>query len=368
MPSSLSVQNETLSTYSKADLKPQNRQAELTPIRLSAPLAAAKKSGENTKEYLTDRLTHVSMPYEALEVEAYAQENADLKRRLDGLEGTNRSLLSQLRHLQQAVNKSSSASANSTSSSPSAPPSSVPQTSGSASSVGSKKSTSSTSLSSSSSSAYLMAFLACFAALFAGQPDASTSTTSGSRPYLPLLSPSPKALATSGHIVGDLSTFGSLHQIGYTWTARTHKMAPRLDGEYARGPNVSYMRELPTGTAPIHRMHEWARTPTYFKEERNSQDQGAVRMKNSLSRSRILGSAREFDECEPMTWWEYFFDQSSAKCRDDREAVKVTENDLFVKAVELVNTVNSTVQNQFVLALVQPKYVLGLANGILLSA
>lgn len=144
-------------------------------------------------------------------VEAYAQENADLKRRLDGLEGTNRSLLSQLRHLQQAVNKSSSASASSTSSSSSsALPSSVPQNSGSASS---KKSTSSTSLSSSSSSAYLMAFLACFAALFAGQPDASASTSSGSRSHLPVLSPSPKALATSGHIVGDLSTFGSLHQV-----------------------------------------------------------------------------------------------------------------------------------------------------------
>lgn len=69
-----------------------------------------------------------------------------------------------------------------------------------------------------------------------------------------------------------------------------------------------------------------------------------------------------------MTWWEYFFDQSSAKCRDDREAVKVIENNLFVKAAGLVSEVNSTVQNQFVLALVQPKYVLGLANGILLSA
>ncbi|KAL5107572.1 Cyclic AMP-responsive element-binding protein 3-like protein 1 [Taenia crassiceps] len=316
---------------------------------------SAQESRRKKKEYV-----------ESLEkrVEAYAQENADLKRRLDGLEGTNRSLLSQLRHLQQAVNKSSSASANSTST----PSSLVSQTAGSTSSVGSKKSTASTSLSSSSSSAYLMAFLACFAALFAGQPDAFTSVSPGSNSHLPVVSPSLKALATSGHITGDLSTFGSLHQIGYTWTARTQKMGPRLDGEYARGPNVSYMRELPTGSAPIYRMHEWARTPTYFKEERNSRDQEAVRMKSPLSRSRILGSAREFDECEPMTWWEYFFDQSSAKCRDDREAAKVIENDVFVKTVGLVNVANSTVADQFVLALVQPKYVLGLTNGVLLSA
>ncbi|KAH9281108.1 Cyclic AMP-responsive element-binding protein 3-like protein 1 [Echinococcus granulosus] len=316
---------------------------------------SAQESRRKKKEYV-----------ESLEkrVEAYAQENADLKRRLDGLEGTNRSLLSQLRHLQQAVNKSSFASANSTSSSSSSPPpSSVSQNSGPASSMGSKKSTSpSTALSSSSSSAYLMVFLACFAALFAGQPDASTSTSPGSRSYVPALSSSSKALATSGHIVGDLSTFGSLHQIGYTWTARTQKMGPRLDGDYARGPNVSYMREVTKGTASIYRMHEWARTAAYFKEEQNSQDQEAVRIKSPVSRSRILGSAKDFDECEPMTWWEYFFGQSGAECRDDREATKVIENDPLVRTNRLVNAVNSTVQNQFVLAVVQPKYVPGLAN------
>uniref|UniRef100_A0A0R3WML3 BZIP domain-containing protein n=1 Tax=Hydatigena taeniaeformis TaxID=6205 RepID=A0A0R3WML3_HYDTA len=320
---------------------------------------SAQESRRKKKEYV-----------ESLEkrVEAYAQENADLKRRLDGLEGTNRSLLSQLRHLQQAVNRSSSASSNSTPSSSSSTTSlSVPQNSNSTASVGSKKSTS-TSLSSSSSSAYLMVFLACFAALFAGQPGTTTSATSGSSNYFPASSSSPKALATSGHIVGDLSTFGSLHQIGYTWTTRTQKMGPRLDGDYARGPNVSYMREHPTGTASIHRMHEWARTPTYFKEERDSHYHGTTCTKNSPNRSRILGSAKEFDECEPVTWWEYFFDQSSGKCRDDRTASKVVENDLLVRSTNLVNAANATAQNQFVLASVQPKFALGLANGILLSA
>lgn len=48
-------------------------------------------------------------------------------------------------------------------------------------------------------------------------------------------------------------------------------MGPRLDGDYARGPNVSYMRDLPTGTASIYKMHEWARTAAYLKGERTSQ-------------------------------------------------------------------------------------------------
>ncbi|KAL3319304.1 cAMP responsive element binding protein 3-like [Cichlidogyrus casuarinus] len=58
---------------------------------------SAQESRRKKKEYL-----------ESLEkrVDGYSQENGDLKRRMESLESTNRSLLGQVRHLQQLLNKS----------------------------------------------------------------------------------------------------------------------------------------------------------------------------------------------------------------------------------------------------------------------
>ncbi|VUZ44649.1 unnamed protein product [Hymenolepis diminuta] len=213
---------------------------------------SAQESRRKKKEYV-----------ETLEkkVESYAQENARLKGQVENLEMHNRTILGQLRQLRHLVDKTTSNVASSQTISTSSP--SKNSTTNNSKKTSSNSSNSNTNAAT-NSSAYLMVFLACFAALFAGQPDYPSSSSNSNSQII--ASSSPK-----GHIVGDLSTFGSLHQIGYTWSARTQKMGPRLDGDYARGPNVSYMRDLPTGTASIYKMHEWARTAAYLKGERTSQ-------------------------------------------------------------------------------------------------
>uniref|UniRef100_A0A5K3EWZ3 BZIP domain-containing protein n=1 Tax=Mesocestoides corti TaxID=53468 RepID=A0A5K3EWZ3_MESCO len=305
---------------------------------------SAQESRRKKKEYV-----------ETLEkrVEVYSQENSELKRRLDGLEGTNRSLLSQLRHLQQLVNK-----ANLTSS--------VPTTSSTSSSVSAVKRSSnsnSNSFSSSTSSACLMVFLVCFAALFAGQPDAESN--SGSSLSFRVHT------TTSGHIVGDLSTLGSLHQIGYTWSGKNHKTYPsnpRPDGDYARGPNVSHMRSPPTGTASIYRVHEWART-SYLKGNIQPKPQNSNTPAVPTGRSRLLGSSKEFEECEPLTWWEYFFGKSGFEC-PDTDGTRSTEETLFKPTGQQTNqSVNqSSTPLNASMQLEKPLYLIRMSSIILQSA
>lgn len=139
-----------------------------------------------------------------IRVENYAQENARLKGQVENLEMHNRTILSQLRQLRHLVDKTAS---NGVASSISQTVStSSPSTKTSPSTNPKKTSNSSIVSTASNSSAYLMVFLACFAALFAGQPD-NSSSSSASNSYLTASS------SSKGHIVGDLSTFGSLHQV-----------------------------------------------------------------------------------------------------------------------------------------------------------
>nr|CDS26954.1 cAMP responsive element binding protein 3 [Hymenolepis microstoma] len=280
---------------------------------------SAQESRRKKKEYV-----------ETLEkkVENYAQENARLKGQVENLEMHNRTILSQLRQLRHLVDKTASNAASSQAISSSSP--SKNSTTGNSKKTSNNSSNFNTNVAT-NSSAYLMVFLACFAALFAGQPDYPSSSSNSNSQLL--ASSSPK-----GHIVGDLSTFGSLHQIGYTWSATTQKMKPRLDGDYARCPNVSYMRDHPTGTASIYKMHEWVRTAAYLKGERASQSSERTVVKKPVSHSRILGSSKEYNECEPMTWWEYIFGLSGTECRDDKEVtVSKLEADLFSEAILLAN-------------------------------
>lgn len=121
----------------------------------------------------------------------------------------NRTILSQLRQLRHLVDKTTSNAASSSSGSQGLS-SNGSSLSTKNSTIGNSKKTgngasNSASATTNNSSAYLMVFLACFAALFAGQPDYSNSSNSNSQL---ISSSSPK-----GHIVDDLSTFGSLHQV-----------------------------------------------------------------------------------------------------------------------------------------------------------
>lgn len=136
-------------------------------------------------------------------MESYAQENARLKGQVENLEMHNRTILGQLRQLRHLVDKTTSNVASSQTISTSSP--SKNSTTNNSKKTSSNSSNSNTNAAT-NSSAYLMVFLACFAALFAGQPDYPSSSSNSNSQIIPSSSP-------KGHIVGDLSTFGSLHQV-----------------------------------------------------------------------------------------------------------------------------------------------------------
>nr|VZI31290.1 unnamed protein product [Spirometra erinaceieuropaei] len=257
---------------------------------------SAQESRRKKKEYV-----------ETLEkrVEVYAQENSELKRRIDGLEGTNRSLLSQLRHLQQLVNKSNtngSGGLSNCSSSGGTSGNTINNTGGNSSN--SNKRSASTAFDSHASSGSgsrsgttstcLMVFLLSFAALFAGQPTGdSTSTASSLRFYS---SPSDSSL-------GDISTFGSLHQIGYTWSGKTGLLG---DGETS-GLSPETKGRIRASRLRALERQRWR----HGLLKRDFHSSSELFNGKSVTRSRILGSSKELEECEPLTWWEYFFGPTS---------------------------------------------------------
>ena len=165
------------------------------------------------------------VPYYPCRVEAYAQENAKLKTELDRLGEQHRIMLSQLRQLRHMVdNKAPNSGATATTTTSSTATSNSPTTSkkitGSNVTSGSNQGNNSVS---GSSSAFLMVFLACFLALFAGQHEYTTTVGSGVASYSSAIAASSKR-----HIVGDFSTFGSIHQVNWpTQPILTRPMRPR---------------------------------------------------------------------------------------------------------------------------------------------
>uniref|UniRef100_A0A0V0J5N2 Cyclic AMP-responsive element-binding protein 3-like protein 2 n=1 Tax=Schistocephalus solidus TaxID=70667 RepID=A0A0V0J5N2_SCHSO len=251
---------------------------------------SAQESRRKKKEYV-----------ETLEkrVEVYAQENSELKRRIDGLEGTNRSLLSQLRHLQQLVNKSNTNSSSNGLSNCGSSGSNNVSNAGGSSSNSIKRSTSTAFDSHASSgsgsrsgttSTCLMVFLLSFAALFAGKPAGDPASTASSLRFYSY---------PSDNSLGDISTFGSLHQIGYTWSGKT--------GIPGGGEALSLSPEA-RGLIKASRLRALERQrwrQGLLKRDMHSSSE--LFNEKPVSRSRILGSSKELEECEPLTWWEYFF-------------------------------------------------------------
>lgn len=91
-----------------------------------------------------------------------------------------------------------------------------------------------------------------------------------------------------------------------------------------------------------------------------------------MSHSRILGSAKEYEECEPVTWWKYVFGQSGDECHDDKEKTEFKlEEGLFFEAVLPTNqtlTNDTATHNAFGIPLVNQNSLLRLANIIVVSA
>ncbi|KER21160.1 hypothetical protein T265_10456 [Opisthorchis viverrini] len=251
---------------------------------------SAQESRRKKKEYV-----------EALErkLNACAQENMDLKRRNDGLESTNRSLLGQLRLMQQLLNKSKTTSAgatgttavsNSHTSNSEGPKAGSRHTSGNGS-VG-------------SASTCLMVFALCFAALLVGQPPDLNSHTSVGLTF----GPHPHSLLNNLITNGP----GSLSHIGYTWSTHRDYDAVSISKHANRhhGSNCSAFSLSNARDRHIDRVRrtKWRDDIMSRLDKRRPLPQQPA-VQTPVPRSRLLGAPSELDECiaAPRSFWSYLF-------------------------------------------------------------
>ncbi|GAA50447.1 cyclic AMP-responsive element-binding protein 3-like protein 1 [Clonorchis sinensis] len=250
---------------------------------------SAQESRRKKKEYV-----------EALErkLNACAQENMDLKRRNDGLESTNRSLLGQLRLMQQLLNKSKTTSggATGTAVSNSHPNNSEGPKAGSRHNSGSG--------SVGSASTCLMVFALCFAALLVGQPPDLNSHTSVGLTF----GPHPHSLLNNLIANGP----GSLSHIGYTWSNHRDFDATSISKHVHRhhGSNCSAFSLSNSRDRHIDRVRriKWRDDIMSRLDKRRPLPQQPA-VQTPVPRSRLLGAPNELDECiaAPRSFWSYLF-------------------------------------------------------------
>ncbi|THD24319.1 Cyclic AMP-responsive element-binding protein 3 protein 1 [Fasciola hepatica] len=288
---------------------------------------SAQESRRKKKEYL-----------EALErkISIYSQENLDLKRRVDGLESTNRSLLGQLRLLQQLINKSKTSSASGGSNTVcSGTASAFSHHSDSSKSAyrtnGNNNSNVGTNSNSShsndavivgggkggSASTCLMVFALFFAALLVGKPPPTTSQQNSLGSGL-IFAPPPQGLLDNLISHGPAGFVpGSLSQIGYTWSRRP------VYGPYhnnrIRAPSwLNTNGTLPVRSVPLPsqpdvtvdcmRNTNWPCSTLTINQGYQTRSASKLTLEPA-PRSRLLGDPNELDECSapPRTFWSFLF-------------------------------------------------------------
>ncbi|CAH8589356.1 unnamed protein product [Schistosoma turkestanicum] len=246
---------------------------------------SAQESRRKKKEYL-----------EALEkkVSIYSQENIDLKRRVDGLESTNRSLLGQLRLLQQLVSKSKS---NNTSSSPYSTDTNKTGSHLTTSNSASVDSLNRISHSNGSPSTCLMVFTLCFAALLIGQPSGNGSQNTNSGLSF-TLSPQNSFNFWVSQVPQRLVS-GSLSQIGYSFSKQ-----PQFN-EYKHSPSDGFGSKKYDSQFMVHSSPE---EQTSELDGQSPSHSLLATKKFHAQRSRLLGEASELEDCAPgHSFWSYLF-------------------------------------------------------------
>ncbi|KAF7259083.1 hypothetical protein EG68_03445 [Paragonimus skrjabini miyazakii] len=272
---------------------------------------SAQESRRKKKEYV-----------EALErkLNVCVQENLDLKRRNDSLENNNRSLLGQLRLMQQLLNKPKNQASNSITT----PGANNTTTHSDSPKSGSRNSNGATTGGGGSASTCLMVFALCFAALLVGQPtdlhyrtSLDAGLTFGPQQHHgfwnKLIAKGPSGLVS-----------GSLHEIGYTWSSN-HADHPdgspnriRLESAgiqsnwpgdsshwvavaNARGRRMGRINRAILGNANVSQAD--GRHLAHADHRQNYPNLVAT------SRSRLLGSADEMEErvAPQKSLWAYLF-------------------------------------------------------------
>ncbi|XP_018655130.1 camp-response element binding protein-related [Schistosoma mansoni] len=251
---------------------------------------SAQESRRKKKEYL-----------EALErkVSIYSQENTDLKRRVDGLESTNRSLLGQLRLLQQLVSKSkASNTSNSTCSTDSNKTGNQPNHL-TTSINGSVDPSTRITYSNGSPSTCLMVFALCFAALWIGQPSGNGNQSAMNSGLSFTLSPQNSFNFWVSQVPQRLVS-GSLSQIGYSFSKQ-----PQFN-EYKHSSFDNFDVKKSYDAQSV--VHDSPQEQTSKLVSQLPQHSSPATQKFHVQRSRLLGEASELEDCGPAnSFWSYLF-------------------------------------------------------------
>ncbi|KAA3676010.1 uncharacterized protein DEA37_0002107 [Paragonimus westermani] len=250
------------------------------------------------------------------------QENLDLKRRNDSLESNNRSLLGQLRLMQQLLNKPKNHASNSTTNTGAnnatthsdSPKSGLRNSNGATSGSGGGG----------SASTCLMVFALCFAALLVGQPtdlryrtSLDAGLTFGPQQHHgfwnKLITKGPSGLVS-----------GSLHEVGYTWSSN-HADQPegspnriRLESgriqSYWSGDSSHWAAIANARGRRMERINRAILGSTNVSQANSRHTAHADHRQNypnlvATSRSRLLGSADEMEErvAPQKSLWAYLF-------------------------------------------------------------
>ncbi|CAH8873833.1 unnamed protein product [Trichobilharzia szidati] len=281
---------------------------------------SAQESRRKKKEYL-----------EALErkVSIYSQENIDLKRRVDGLESTNRSLLGQLRLLQQLVSKSKLNNASGSSNSTDLHKTSH-QNRLTTNSSGNSDSVHGINHSNGSPSTCLMVFALCFAALLIGQPSGNENqsslnsglsyTLSSQNSFNSWMSQVPQRLVSS-----------SLSQLGYDLSKQSRSAIYTHDPHNKNTLMDAYTTQsisdhLPSGYSSHSNSHHHSHPPPFTQ-------------KPQVQRSRLLGEASELEDCAPVqSFWSYLFGNPTST----RNQVCGRNTDSFKNELHLIDAMEQS--------------------------
>ncbi|CAI2735612.1 unnamed protein product [Schistosoma spindalis] len=250
---------------------------------------SAQESRRKKKEYL-----------EALErkVSIYSQENIDLKRRVDGLESTNRSLLGQLRLLQQLVSKSKSSNTSTSTCSNDSNKTGIQTNHLNTNGNGSVDCVTRITHSNGSPSTCLMVFALCFAALWIGQPSGNGSQNALNSGLSFTLSPQNSFNLWVSQVPQRLVS-GSLSQIGYSFSKQ-----PQFSGyKHSNPDNFGVKKSYDTQFVAHYSPHEQtSKVVSQFPLH------SSATQKFHVQRSRLLGEASELEDCGPgHSFWSYLF-------------------------------------------------------------
>ncbi|VDP59243.1 unnamed protein product [Schistosoma mattheei] len=249
-----------------------------------------------------------------------------MKRRVDGLESTNRSLLGQLRLLQQLVSKSKSSNTPTSTCSTDSIKTGNQTNHLTANGNGSVDSVTRITHSNGSPSTCLMVFALCFAALWIGQPSGNGNQNALNTGLSFTLSPQSSFNFWVSQVPQRLVS-GSLSQIGYSFSKQPQFSEYKHGSSNNFGVKKSYDTQFVAHDSP---QEQTSKLVSQFPLH------SSATQKFHVQRSRLLGEASELEDCGPgHSFWSYLFGNPTSS----KHQICGRNDDLLITELQLFDDI-----------------------------